>query len=190
MNDKIAELCQNLQKQGVNQSDISSIIEKVKNYYNFLVDYNIEQMDYLELLKAIQYAHFQYCNNVNDDNKEIWNNTQVYSDDDIKIWKPRNFSESCIIGTPQWCVSFRDFKWDEHVKYGGDTIYMIYNAWESGSKQFVSACVERNGNIILYDSQHNRIEDIEKREYLKSLGEGISVLKPSNNNNNQQIPIF
>ena len=58
---------------------------------------------------------------------------------------------------------------------------MIYCSWESGNRQFVSACVERNGNIILYESGHDRIEGVEKEQYLKNLGNALSVLKPSNN---------
>lgn len=186
MDEKIAKLYQNLKNEGVDDIRANDIIQKVKEYYEYLSNYNLEQLDYIGALKAIQYGRFLKSNNAGGDNAKVWNDTKVYSDNDVVIWKPRNYQESSIIGSPQWCISFRDYHWNDHVIHNGETIYMIYNGWANEDLQYTSACVERNGNIIIYDSNHNKLNDIDKESFLKSLGDGISVLKPQINVENKQ----
>lgn len=186
MDEKITKLYQNLKNEGVDDIRANDIIQKVKEYYEYLSNYNLEQLDYIGALKAIQYGRFLKSNNAGGDNAKVWNDTKVYSDNDVVIWKPRNYQESSIIGSPQWCISFRDYHWNDHVIHNGETIYMIYNGWANEDLQYTSACVERNGNIIIYDSNHNKLNDIDKESYLKSLGDGISVLKPQINVENKQ----
>ncbi len=186
MDEKIVKLYQNLKNEGVDDIRANDIIQKVKEYYEYLSNYNLEQLDYIGALKAIQYGRFLKSNNAGGDNAKVWNDTKVYSDNDVVIWKPRNYQESSIIGSPQWCISFRDYHWNDHVIHNGETIYMIYNGWANEDLQYTSACVERNGNIIIYDSNHNKLNDIDKESFLKSLGDGISVLKPQINVENKQ----
>ena len=182
MDEKIAKLYQNLKNEGVDDIHANDIIQKVKEYYEYLSNYNLEQLDYMDALKAIQYGRFLKSNNASGDNAKVWNDTKVYSDNDIVIWKPRNYQESSIIGSPQWRISFRDYHWNDHVIHNGETIYMIYNGWANEDLQYTSACVERNGNIIIYDSNHNKLSGIFlKSLFLKSLGDGASVLKPQVN---------
>ena len=180
MDEKIAKVYQNLKQEGIDDVRAKDIIQKIEEYYDCLSDFNLEELDYIGALKAIQYGRFLKSNNASGENAKVWNDAKVYSDDNNVIWKPRNFQEASIIGIPQWCVSAQDYHWNNHLN-SGDTIYMIYCGWESGNRQFVSACVERNGNIILYESGHDRIEGVEKEQYLKNLGNALSVLKPSNN---------
>lgn len=186
MDEKIAKLYQNLKHEGVDDVRANDIIQKIKEYYEYLSNYNLEQLDYIGALKAIQYGRFLKSNNAGGDNAKVWNNTKVYSDNDVVIWKPRNYQESSIIGSPQWCISFRDYHWNNHVIHNGETIYMIYNGWANEDLQYTSACVERNGNIIIYDCNHNKLSDIDKDSFLKSLGDGASVLKPQVNVENKQ----
>jgi len=187
MDEKIAKLYQNLKNEGVDDIHANDIIQKVKEYYEYLSNYNLEQLDYMDALKAIQYGRFLKSNNAGGDNAKVWNDTKVYSDNDVVIWKPRNYQESSIIGSPQWRISFRDYHWNDHVIHNGETIYMIYNGWANEDLQYTSACVERNGNIIIYDSNHNKLSDIFlKSLFLKSLGDGASVLKPQVNVENKQ----
>lgn len=157
MDEKIAKVYQNLKQEGIDDVRAKDIIQKIEEYYDCLSDFNLEELDYIGALKAIQYGRFLKSNNASGENAKVWNDAKVYSDDNIVIWKPRNFQEASIIGIPQWCVSAQDYHWNNHLN-SGDTIYMIYCGWESGNRQFVSACVERNGNIILYESGHDRIE--------------------------------
>lgn len=185
MDEKIIKLYQNLKKEGVDDVRANDIIQKVKEYYEYISNYNLEQLDYIGALKAIQYGRFLKSNNANGDNAKVWNDTKVYSDNDVVIWKPRNYQESSIIGSPQWCISYRDYHWNDHVIHNGETIYMIYNGWVNEDLQYTSACVERNGNIIIYDRNHNKLNDIDKDVFLKSLGNGVSVLKPQINVENK-----
>lgn len=186
MDENIAKLYHNLKHEGVDDVRANDIIQKIKEYYEYLSNYNLEQLDYIGALKAIQYGRFLKSNNASGDNAKVWNNTKVYSDNDVVIWKPRNYQESSIIGSPQWCISFRDYHWNNHVIHNGETIYMIYNGWANEDLQYTSACVERNGNIIIYDCNHNKLSDIDKESFLKSLGDGASVLKPQINVENKQ----
>jgi len=179
MNSLKTTIYKNLKNEGIDDIRIKDIIKEVEEYYNYLNDFNLERLDYIGFLRAIQYGKFLKVNDVYWKNANVWNDTKIYSDDGIVIWKPRNFKESETLGNQIWCVSYRDYRWNEHVNYNGETIYMIYNGWVDEYLQYTSACVERNGNIIIYDCKHNQLSGEEKKTFLKSLGKGLSVLKPT-----------
>ena len=63
MDEKIAKLYQNLKNEGVDDIRANDIIQKVKEYYEYLSNYNLEQLDYIGALKAIQYGRFLKSNN-------------------------------------------------------------------------------------------------------------------------------
>lgn len=129
---------------------------------------------------------FCKTNCVSPKNKTKWDSLLVYSDDDVKIWNPRTYEQSTLIGLPIWCICFNEGYWNEHVNIHHETVYMVYNVLEDSIHQYTCCLVSPNGNITIYDSEHNRLDGMQVSQYLNTLGCGKQYLKSLQLQENKQ----
>ena len=72
MDEKIAKVYQNLKQEGIDDVRAKDIIQKIEEYYDCLSDFNLEELDYIGALKAIQYGRFLKSNNASGVNAKVW----------------------------------------------------------------------------------------------------------------------
>lgn len=174
----INKLYSNLGKQGLEETRIKDIVNKAKEYSEYIDATNLENKDYITILKILEYAHFCATNCLSIENKSKWDSILLYSDDDVKIWNPRTFVQSSLIGLPIWCICFNESYWNEHVNMYHENVYMVYNVLEDSIHQYTCCLVSPNGKITIYDREHNRLDGMQVSQYLNTLGNGKQYLKP------------
>lgn len=76
MDEKTTKLYQNLKQEGIDDVRIKDIIQKIEEYYDYLSNFKLEELDYIGALKAIQYGRFLKSNNASGDNSKVWNDAK------------------------------------------------------------------------------------------------------------------
>ena len=158
MDDKLSKIVNNLQKEGVDDSAINDVVQKVKEYWSYIGKF----------LKA----------KFNDETKfAIMNKTLVFRDKEICIFKPTNFNESRIIGEPICCFAYSQERWNEHYEFDQEAIYYVYDVMRYGTDEdFVAITVRPNGSALVLDKKHNWWSRHDSTRFIQGLGGGAAVI--------------
>ena len=74
----------------------------------------INNADYIDFIKILKIATFLKSKFDNETLQSIMQNTLIYRDNDVCIFRPTTFEESKIIGEPICCFAYNQNGWDEH----------------------------------------------------------------------------
>lgn len=177
MDDKLSKIVNNLQKEGVDDSAINDVVQKVKEYWSYIGNIDWNTIDYCNTLKVINCAKFLKAK-FNDETKfAIMNKTLVFRDEEICIFKPTNFNESRIIGEPICCFAYSQERWNEHYEFDQEAIYYVYDVMRYGTDEdFVAITVRPNGSALVLDKKHNWWSRHDSTRFIQGLGGGAAVI--------------
>ena len=177
MDDKLSKIVNNLQKEGVDDSAINDVVQKVKEYWSYIGNIDWNTIDYCNTLKVINCAKFLKAK-FNDETKfAIMNKTLVFRDEEICIFKPTNFNESRIIGEPICCFAYSQERWNEHYEFDQEAIHYVYDVMRYGTDEdFVAITVRPNGSALVLDKKHNWWSRHDSTRFIQGLGGGAAVI--------------
>ena len=176
MDSIITKLTDELRKENVEDSKIDSIVHNLKSYWQYVGTIDLDNINYVTILKAIILAKF--LKKKFDDNMgfSIMQKSLVYRDNDICIFKPTNFEESRIIGESICCFAYSQDRWDEHYIGNEEAIYYVYDVMRDDTQDFVAITVRPNGNARVLDKNHNWWTSSDSIKYIQTLGKGASLI--------------